>query len=93
MKRNDCARSTTSLAVLFAAAAVFLHAPLSAQTPKPTPAAKAAYPSEIPAKFEPVTKSWDYHRRVAEIPMRDGVRLHTVMLVPKGAKGTGMLTC
>ena len=91
MKRNDCARTTASLAVLLAAAAVFVHTPVSAQTPKPTPAPKAAYPSEIPAKFEPVTKSWDYDRRVAEIPMRDSVRLHTVILVPKGAKGAGML--
>jgi len=91
MKRNDCARTTASLAVLLAAAAVFVHTSAFAQTPKPTPASKAAYPSEIPAKFEPVMKSWDYDRRVAEIPMRDGVRLHTVILVPKGAKGAGML--
>ena len=93
MKRNDCARTTASLAVLLAAAAVFLPTPMSAQTPKPTPASKAAFPSEIPAKFEPVTKSWDYDRRVAEIPMRDGVRLHTVILVPKGTPtaGAGML--
>jgi uncharacterized protein len=48
-------------------------------------------PSEMPAKFEPVTGSFDYVRRVVMIPMRDGVKLHTVILVPKGAKGVPML--
>jgi putative CocE/NonD family hydrolase len=45
----------------------------------------------MPAKFEPVTESFDYVRRVVMIPMRDGVKLHTVILVPKGAKGAPML--
>ena len=49
------------------------------------------YPSETPATFQPSSESWDYARRIAEIPMRDGVRLHTVILVPKGAKGAGIL--
>jgi putative CocE/NonD family hydrolase len=42
-------------------------------------------PSEMPATFEPVTSGFDYVRREVMIPMRDGVRLHTVILVPKGA--------
>src|SRR5258706_1453395 len=48
-------------------------------------------PSETPAKFEPVTSSFDYVRREVMIPMRDGVKLHTVILVPKGAKGAPIL--
>jgi putative CocE/NonD family hydrolase len=48
-------------------------------------------PSEMPARIEPVTSSFDYVRRVEMIPMRDGVKLHTVILVPKGAKGAGIL--
>ncbi len=48
-------------------------------------------PSEMPARIEPVTSSFDYVRRVVMIPMRDGVRLHTVILVPKGAKGAPIL--
>ncbi|HEU5251290.1 MAG TPA: CocE/NonD family hydrolase, partial [Thermoanaerobaculia bacterium] len=48
-------------------------------------------PSETPAKFEPVTASFDHARRVVMIPMRDGVKLHTVILVPKGAKGAPIL--
>jgi len=35
--------------------------------------------------------SWDYVRREVMIPMRDGVRLHTVILVPKGAKNAPIL--
>ncbi|MDQ6738591.1 MAG: CocE/NonD family hydrolase [Gemmatimonadota bacterium] len=42
-------------------------------------------PSETPATFVPVTSSFDYVRRNVMIPMRDGVRLHAVILVPKGA--------
>ncbi len=43
------------------------------------------YPSETPTRLQPVTDSFDYARREAAIPMRDGVKLHTVILVPKGA--------
>jgi uncharacterized protein len=49
------------------------------------------FPSETPAKFQPVTESFDYVRREVMIPMRDGVKLHTVILVPKGAKNAPML--
>ncbi len=48
-------------------------------------------PSEMPARLEPTTTGFDYVRREVMIPMRDGVRLHTVILVPKGAKGAGIL--
>ncbi|HEX5474686.1 MAG TPA: CocE/NonD family hydrolase [Vicinamibacterales bacterium] len=48
-------------------------------------------PSEIPQTFTPVTTSFDYERRVVMIPMRDGVKLHTVILVPKGASRAPML--
>ena len=41
--------------------------------------------SETPAHFTPVTTSFDYERRDVMIPMRDGVHLHTVILVPRGA--------
>jgi putative CocE/NonD family hydrolase len=50
-----------------------------------------AYPSETPAKFTPVSDSFDYVLREVMIPMRDGVKLHTVILVPKGASHAGML--
>src|ERR1041385_3991793 len=41
---------------------------------------------DIPAqKFVPPSEAADYERREVMIPMRDGVKLHTVILVPKGA--------
>ena len=49
------------------------------------------YPSETPATFHPPTYGMDYARRDVMIPMRDGVKLHTVILVPKGAKDAGIL--
>ena len=49
------------------------------------------FPSETPATLETPTAGFDYVRREVMIPMRDGVRLHTVILVPKGAKGAPIL--
>jgi putative CocE/NonD family hydrolase len=42
---------------------------------------------DIPAKFEVPTAAYDYVKREVMIPMRDGVKLHTVIVVPRGAKG------
>ncbi len=54
--------------------------------------AQEAVPSnEMPAVFQPVQDTWDYTRRVELIPMRDGVKLRTVIFVPKGAKGAPIL--
>lgn len=58
----------------------------TAQTPQQTP----NLPSETPEKFTPTNYGFDYERRDVMIPMRDGVKLHTVILVPKSliaAKG------
>jgi uncharacterized protein len=50
-----------------------------------------SYPSETPATLTPATPDFDYERRDAMIAMRDGVKLHTVILVPKGAKHAPIL--
>src|SRR5215813_11679430 len=44
--------------------------------------------SETPQKFVPTNKGFDHVRRDVMIPMRDGVKLHTVILVPKSALGS-----
>ncbi len=49
------------------------------------------YPSETPAHFQPTQVGMDYQRREVMIPMRDGIRLHTVILVPNGAHHAGIL--
>ena len=48
-------------------------------------------PSETPATLTPATTNFDYARREAMIPMRDGVKLHTVILVPRGAQHAPIL--
>ncbi len=56
-----------------------------------TPASPGTLPSETPATFTPVTSSFEYERRDVMIPMRDGVKLHTVIVIPKGAKNAPIL--
>ncbi|HEY0765966.1 MAG TPA: CocE/NonD family hydrolase [Pyrinomonadaceae bacterium] len=47
--------------------------------------------NETPSKFEPTNDGFNYVRRAVMIPMRDGVKLHTVILVPKGARSAPIL--
>ncbi|HEU4435723.1 MAG TPA: CocE/NonD family hydrolase, partial [Pyrinomonadaceae bacterium] len=48
-------------------------------------------PSETPDKVVPTNAGFNYERRTAMIPMRDGVKLFTVILIPKGARNAPML--
>jgi putative CocE/NonD family hydrolase len=52
---------------------------------------RPSLPSETPAAFTPKTESFDFVKRVEMIPMRDGVKLKTFILVPKGAANAPML--
>jgi putative CocE/NonD family hydrolase len=47
--------------------------------------------SDIPKTFTTPTSGHDYVKRDVMIPMRDGVRLHTVIVVPKGAVNAPIL--
>ncbi len=47
--------------------------------------------SDIPAHWNQPRGNFDYVRREVMIPMRDGVKLHTVIMIPKGAQGLPML--
>lgn len=65
-------------------AALLTFAPVSqAQTSVMTP--------DVPARFEFATTTYDYTRRDVMIPMRDGVKLHTIIVVPRGAKHAPMI--
>jgi putative CocE/NonD family hydrolase len=66
----------------FVAAAIV---PVASQAPAQTPAAYPALPSETPETLAPSTGTFDYEKREVMVPMRDGVRLRTVIVVPKGA--------
>src|SRR5512139_2924341 len=74
------------LGALVAAATPVLEA-----APQQRPATYPGLPSETPVKLEPATEARDFVRRDVMIAMRDGVRLHTVILVPRGAKGAPIL--
>ncbi|HET6724583.1 MAG TPA: CocE/NonD family hydrolase [Gammaproteobacteria bacterium] len=80
-------RLLSRYALVFAGLSFALSA--SAWPDKP----KIKYPNynETPAHFKPKTDSFEYERRVVEIPMRDGIKLHTVIIVPKCAKHAGIL--
>jgi putative CocE/NonD family hydrolase len=59
-------------------------APLPAQQTSPLK-------PDIPPRFEAPTGANDYVKRDVMIPMRDGVRLHTVIVVPNGARNAPIL--
>jgi len=89
MKRFNCVCMWTLFVFLVGFLAI--ATPSSAQTTAPPQPLYPGYPSETPAKFQPSTESFDYVRSEVMIPMRDGVKLHTVILVPKGTKGAPIL--
>jgi putative CocE/NonD family hydrolase len=84
-----------AVALTFAVAVLLVAEPSPAQSKKApkqqTPAGYPSLPSEMPAKFEADNSSFDYIRREVMIAMRDGVKLHTVILLPKGAKNAPIL--
>jgi uncharacterized protein len=47
--------------------------------------------SDIPKTFVAPAANYDYVKRDVMIPMRDGVKLHTVIVVPKGASNAPIL--
>src|SRR5258708_3004876 len=57
--------------------------PAAAQTPPMTP--------DIPATFDFPTARNDYVKRTVMIPMRDGVKLYTVIVMKKGARDAPIL--
>src|ERR1700733_6297241 len=70
------------------AAAMFLAVgPATFANPAPTPPPGG----DIPANFKVATAADDYVKRDVMIPMRDGVKLHTVIIVPKGAARAPMI--
>jgi hypothetical protein len=71
-------RSAAACAALALAAV-----PAAAQTPPLTP--------DIATNFQWPKASYDYVKREVMIPMRDGVKLYTVLIIPKGAKDAPIL--
>ena len=53
--------------------------------------AGAAWRTRLPAEFKPRVDTFDYTRRDVMIPMRDGVKLKTLILIPRGAEHAPIL--
>ena len=70
---------TWPLAALCAVAAAYPFAAASQQS------------SDIPNTFTVPNAGYDYVKREAMIPMRDGVKLYTVIIIPKGARNAPMV--
>jgi putative CocE/NonD family hydrolase len=87
MSRGYVGRSAVTIAVL---GAIIIFGLSGAQASRGQ-SSQAGLPSETPTQIQPATSSFDYVRREVMIPMRDGVKLHTVVLVPKGAKDAPIL--
>jgi uncharacterized protein len=77
--------SLSRLARAGAALSIALSAALSADVAGQTAPQYPALPSETPAEFAAPTPGYNYVKRSVMIPMRDGTRLNTVVIVPKGA--------
>ncbi|MGN7724788.1 CocE/NonD family hydrolase [Luteimonas sp. 22616] len=76
-------KAATTRLFRFLLPVLFVAAPAFAQTSPMTP--------DIPPEFVAPTEGYDYTRREVMIPMRDGVGLYTVIVVPKGAHDAPIL--
>jgi uncharacterized protein len=68
---------------VFVLAAAMMPGLAVAQTQPMTP--------DIPPKFNSPHTNYDYVKRVEMVPMRDGVKLYTVIVIPKGASHAPIL--
>src|SRR6476469_5964816 len=72
-------RAAASILPLLALAAAPPAAPVTPMTP------------DVVASYDPVLPEADYIRRVAMVPMRDGTKLYTVIVMKKGTRGGPIL--
>jgi putative CocE/NonD family hydrolase len=88
MTLSVCRGAVPRAVVLFGLASSAFAAqmpPVKPPAAPPAPPPPARLDSEMPKSFAAREDGFDYTRRVVDIPMRDGVHLHTVILIPKGA--------
>ena len=91
-----CIRGALRASFVVSLCLIFISylAPAFAQNTQSQPAATSQYPdlpTEIPEKFTQVITTFDYETREVMIPMRDGTKLHAVIVIPKGAKNAPIL--
>ncbi|MGH6730028.1 MAG: CocE/NonD family hydrolase, partial [Sphingomicrobium sp.] len=94
----------TTRMLAFFAAALALAAPLAAEIQpsvqpggdipakfQPVLAQPIPKGGDIPAAFKPPRQAFDFERREAMIPMRDGVKLYTAIVLPRNARNAPIL--
>jgi putative CocE/NonD family hydrolase len=99
-----CYKPKPILRAALIAASLTAGAALGSSSQPPSKGASAASPrassagqnalsaqSDIPKSFTPPQDLYDYVKRDVMIPMRDGIKLHTVIVIPKGAKNAPIL--
>ena len=91
MNRRTVPVIVAVLAALAVATSGAAQAPSTAPTVNKEMPSSPGLPSETPETFVPTDHGFNYTRRNVMIPMRDGVKLHTVILVPKGAENAPIL--
>jgi hypothetical protein len=74
-----------------ALAVLWLATSFTARAVDAPPPAYPDFPSETPERFTPATDGYDYVSRTVMIPMRDGVKLNTIILIPKGVAHAAIL--
>jgi hypothetical protein len=92
MERHDGFQARFGFALVVALAGVSA-APIvqAAAISAPVGAPMGAPVGDIPEKFVKPDMQSDYIKRVEMIPMRDGVKLYTVIVIPKDAKGAPII--
>ncbi len=83
-------RLTGWAAATFAAVTLSFSA-LAQQAPPPRANSETASQSDTPEHFTPAVPDDNYVRREVMIPMRDGVRLHTVIIIRNGLRDAPMI--
>src|SRR4029077_17917846 len=71
--------------------AVIAFAVIALAAATPAGAQDSARANDVPAKFTAPQTGFDYVKRVEMVPMRDGGKLYTVIVVPNGAKNAPMI--
>jgi len=75
------------------AAVIFLSHPAAPgqSTTRPAGSGVTAMTPDVVKEYEPVLAGADYVKRVVMTPMRDGVKLYTVIVMKKGTRGGPIL--
>jgi uncharacterized protein len=79
-----CVRMNGAFVAVLAIAMLLTDSPATGQQASAT-GPRAASGGDIPPNFKAATVFDDFVKRDVMIPMRDGIRLHAVIVVPKGA--------